>query len=94
MTIDEAIRELEGSGTNTRFQRPATIYPAFFGTPHQVRQRPIGLMSITTLSAGRKRIERLSGASPNLNRWRLTGARWRLRCERSNLFINLKLTVA
>ncbi len=33
MTIDEAISELEGNETNTRFQRLVTICTAFFGPP-------------------------------------------------------------
>ncbi len=33
MTIDEAIGELEGHETNTRFQRLATICATFFGPP-------------------------------------------------------------
>ncbi|HMB27547.1 MAG TPA: toxin HicA [Blastocatellia bacterium] len=33
MTIDDAVGELEGHETNTRFQRLVAICKAFFGTP-------------------------------------------------------------
>jgi hypothetical protein len=33
MAIDDAIRELEGHETSTRFQRLLTICTIFFGTP-------------------------------------------------------------
>jgi len=33
VTIDEAINELEGNETNTRFQRLVTICSTFFGSP-------------------------------------------------------------
>jgi len=33
MTVDDAVRELEGRETNTRFQRLVTICTTFFGSP-------------------------------------------------------------
>ena len=33
MTIDEAVKELEASGKNTRFDRLVTICTEFFGKP-------------------------------------------------------------